>query len=57
MTVGCASEYLGTGYRQYTEDESRWCSHCNRIFCLAHAIDHKRRTKKARLHTMDVEPK
>lgn len=56
MTCGCAMEPIGREYRQYPDNESKWCTGCNRIFCLEHAKIHGKRLKKNRMLPMQYTP-
>ena len=57
MTVGCAMEQLsGMEFVQYLEKDCKWCTHCNRIFCLEHAKIHAKRLKKNKMLPMHYSP-
>jgi hypothetical protein len=57
MTVGCASELLDRiNCVQYLEKDCKWCTHCNRIFCLEHAKIHAKELRKNRMLPMSYSP-
>jgi hypothetical protein len=56
MTCGCASEPVYDGYRQYEDYECKWCTSCNRIFCLIHAKIHGKLYRKNKMLPMSYTP-
>lgn len=56
-TCGCAYEPNGNGFVQYADNDCKWCSNCNRIFCITHAKQHRKHHRvKITLHSMRVKP-